>query len=69
MDHLRINSQRNKFELIKEVFFNNIDVFFLSETKLDETFLINQFQTEGYKNFRLDRNCYLGGVSMYVNQV
>ena len=67
INYLREGNE-NKNSVIK-VFFNNIDVFFLSETKLDETFLINQFQTEGYKNFRLDRNCYLGGVSMYVNQV
>ena len=60
MDHLNINSLRNKFELI-------IDLFFLSETKLDETLPSNQFQIEGYKNFRLDRNCYGGGVCMYVN--
>ena len=68
MGHLNINSLRNKFELIKEAFFNNIDVFFLSETKLDETFPNSQFQIEGYKNFRLGRNCHRGGVCMYVNQ-
>ena len=39
MGHLNINSFRNKFELVKDVFFNIIHVFFLSETKLDETFL------------------------------
>ena len=60
MDHLNINSLRNKSELI-------IDLFFLSETKLDETRPSNKFQIEGYKNFRLDRNCYGGGVCMYVN--
>ena len=58
MGHLNINSLRSKFELIKEVFFNIIDVFFLSETKLDETLSSNQFQIEGYKNLRMDRNCY-----------
>ena len=57
MGHLNINSLRNKFQLIKEVFFNNIDALFLSETKLDETFRNNLFQIEGYKNFKLDRNC------------
>ena len=54
MGHLNINSLRNKFELIKEVFLNNKDVFFLSETKLDESFPNNQFQIEVYENFRLD---------------
>ena len=43
-------------------------MFFLSETKLDETFPSNQFQIEGCKNFRLERKCYRGGVCMYVNQ-
>ena len=46
MNHLNINSLRNRFELIKEVFYDNIDVLFLSETKLDETFPNNQFQIE-----------------------
>ena len=46
MDHSNINSLQNKFELIKKIFFNNIEVFFLSETKLDETFPSNQFQIE-----------------------
>ena len=68
MGNLNINSLQNKFELIKEVFFNNIDVFFLSETKLDETFPNIQFQIEGYKNFRLYGTCYWGGVCMYVNE-
>ena len=49
MGHLNINRLRNKFEIIKEVFFNNIDVFFLSETKAGETFPSNQFQIERYK--------------------
>ena len=43
-------------------------MFFLNETKLDETFPNNQFQIEGYKNFRLDRSCYGGGVCLYFSQ-
>ena len=43
-------------------------MFFLSETKLDEPFPSNQLQIEGYKYFRLGRNCYGRGVCMYVNQ-
>ena len=43
-------------------------MFLLSERKLDETFPSNQFQTEGYKNFRLDRNYYWGGVCLFVHQ-
>ena len=43
-------------------------MFFLSETKLDETFPSNHFWIECYKNFRLDRNCYGGGGCIYVKQ-
>ena len=57
MGHLNIISLQNKFKVIKKVFFNNIDAFFLSEAKLDETFPSNELQIEGYKNFKLDRNC------------
>ena len=56
MDHLNINSLRNRFELIKEVSFNNINMFFLGEVKLDETFPSNQFKIEGYDIFKLNRN-------------
>ena len=61
MGHLNVNSLRNKFVLIREIFFNNLEVFFPSKSKLDETFPSNQFQIEGYRNFRLDRKCYGGG--------
>ena len=27
----------------------------------------NQFQIKGYKNFKLNRHCYGGGVCMYVS--
>lgn len=41
MGHLNITSLQNKFELIKEVSFHNIEVFFLNKTKLNETFMSN----------------------------
>ena len=43
-------------------------MFFLSETKLGETFPNNQFQIESFKNLRLDRNRYGGGICMYASQ-
>ena len=36
--HLNINSIRFKFEFIKEPTGNNIDIFLISETKLNDTF-------------------------------
>ena len=41
--HLNINSIRNKFELISEQFINNIEVLMVSETKTDDSFLIENF--------------------------
>ena len=36
--HLNIDSIRNKFDLLKEVVSNNIDILVISETKLDSSF-------------------------------
>ena len=36
--HLNINSIRNKFEWLKFIIDNNIDIFLISETKLDDLF-------------------------------
>lgn len=41
--HLNINSIRNKFELISEQFISNIEVLMVSETKTDDSFLIENF--------------------------
>ena len=40
--HLNINSIRNKFELHAELIKGNIDVFLISETKIED-FLIEDF--------------------------
>ena len=36
--HLNINSIRNKFEILREVLGNKIDILLISETKLGDTF-------------------------------
>ena len=46
--HLNINSIRNKLEMLKEVVVNKIDILVISETKLDNTFSLNQFILEGF---------------------
>ena len=44
-----------------------IDILILTETKLDETFLISQFLMNGLsKSCRFDRNKYGGGVMIYI---
>ena len=64
---LNINSLRNKFELMKDMIWNKIDVFMISETKIDESFLIDEFLIEGFhRPIRLDRDKNGGGILFYV---
>ena len=61
--HLNINSIRNKFEMLKEAVGNKTDILLISETKLDDTFLLNQFILEGFTPpYRLHRTTYGGGL-------
>ena len=59
---LNINSLANKFEQLKLVIGNNLDILILVETKLDDTYPTEQFLIEGFRTpFRLDRNRNGGG--------
>ena len=66
--HLNVNSVRNKFLAIKELIQDKVDICFLSETKIDESFPNQQFHINGYKLFRRDRNKYGGGLLLYVKE-
>ena len=44
---IKTNSVRNKFELLLSLFSNNIDALLISETKIDNTFLVSQFCVPG----------------------
>ena len=66
--HLNINSIRGKFEALKAVIKNNLDILVVSETKLDHTFPDNQFLMEVYRLIRQDRiinGQYGGGVIVF----
>ena len=53
---LNINSSPPKFEQLKLIISNYIDVFVIQETKLDPSFRDDQFVISGYtKPYRLDR--------------
>ena len=66
---LNINSIRNKFDLLAEGIKGKVDVLMISETKTDETFPSKQFYIEGFTPpYRLDRNCYGGGILVYVRE-
>ena len=66
--HLNINSIRNKFDLLKEVVSDTIDILIVSETKLDGSFPPSQFQIDGYMPpIRADRNRKGGGLLIFMN--
>ena len=47
---LNINAIRNKFEMLTFLITNKIVVLLLLETKIDETFLLEQFLISGFPN-------------------
>ena len=56
LGHLNINSIRNKFDGLKFVIDNKINIFLISETKLDDWFTTAQFLIEGFGTpYRHDR--------------
>ena len=64
--HLNINSIRNKFELLSFLIDGKVDIFLISETKIDGTFPTSQFLMSCYSNvYRLDRNKG-GGIMLFV---
>ena len=65
---LNINSLHNKFDSLVRMLHNNLDKLLISETKIDSSFLTAQFQIEGYKTYRLDRNANGGGILLYMQE-
>ena len=62
----RVNSHRNKFEQLKELFLKQIDVIVIKETKLDNWFPVSQFLVKDFaKPFRLDQKRNGDGVIIY----
>ena len=69
IDHLNINSIRNKFESLVSFVGNNLDIFIVSETKIDDTFPESQFLIEDFsKPFRLGRTAKGGGILLYIRE-
>jgi len=67
---LNINSLASKFEELKYIISNSLDILIIQETKLDSTFPNDQFLIEGYRApYRLDRNRNGGGVMIYVGKI
>ena len=65
--HLNINSIRNKFEMLSVQIKGNLDVLFVSETKINDSFPIGNFLIGGFSTlYRLDRNSNGGGLMLFV---
>ena len=55
--------------MLEELIKDKIDIFLISETKLDISFPSGQFVIKGYStSFRLDRNQNEGGLLLYVRE-
>ena len=62
MRHLNINPLASKFDQLKLIIGNNIDILIITETKTDSSFLNSQFMIEGFSMpFSLDRPRFGGG--------
>ena len=68
LGHLNVNSLRNKFESLNELIKDTFGIFLVSESKLDSSFLDNQFSIPGYRIVRKDRNKNGGGILFYINE-
>ena len=67
--YLNINSVRNKFDDLKYLIGQNVDVLCLGETKVDDSFPQKQFILNGYKTpYRLDISANSGGLLTYVSE-
>ena len=68
LGHLNVNSIRNKIESLADLIYVTFDIFLISETKIDNSFPDQQFDINGYRMFRKDRDKFGGGILFYVNE-
>ena len=62
--HLNINSLGNKFDHLSEMVKGFVDIFLISQSKLDDTFIIDGYHAP----FRFDRHGNGGGLLLYVHE-
>ena len=61
---------RNKFENFKKIINGNVNIFTITETKLDGSFPTSQFKLEGYySRFCLDITKQSGGLLVYIKSL
>ena len=69
LGHLNINPIRNKFEVLNFIIDNNIDIFLISETKLNDLFATAQFLIKDFSApYRFHRNFKGGGLLLYIRE-
>ena len=67
--NLNINSLSNKFEQLKDIVMQHIDILVLTETKFDNTLPTAQFLVNGFSEpYRLDRKRNRGRVMIYIRE-
>jgi len=67
--HLNINFLESKFDPLKLMIKDNVDILLISETKLDDSFPSGQFFLDGYEEpVRLDRNHNGGGILFFIRE-
>ena len=67
--YLNINSLRIKFDQLTEMVKGFVDIFLISESKLDDSFPEGQFIIDGYHApFTFDRHGNAGGLLLYVRE-
>ena len=66
--HRNVSSLRNKFISIEELIKSKLDIFLVSETKIDHSVPNHQFSIDAYKTYRRDRNNFGGGLLFYMNE-
>ena len=69
LGHLNINSILGKFDHLKVLIVNDIDILVVIETKIDSSFSNAQFRIDGFSAAsRRNRNRFGGGVLIYVRE-
>ena len=67
LSYLNVNSIRNKFENLREIIKQNVDVLAVAETKIEASFPSAQYFFEEYHSpYRLDISRKSGGLLVHV---
>ena len=68
ISHYNVNSIRHKFcEILPLITEFQVDILAIAESKLDDSFPLQQFNISNYKLHRQDRDSRGGGIMIYIN--